>query len=451
MTVAAIRKNPYLTDPLGLVFARTAFPIILVMVVNGSFATIDAYFLGRFVGAEALTAVTLMFPLFMFIVALSTLVAAGFSSVLARMLGSGASGEAGRSYIQATVLTSLFCFILIAAFRWVGKDLVSWAANGSPTLSQYGYTYISLSVYWSPLVFFLGINTDALRAEGRMAAMTVITLLAALLNILFDYLFIAKFHMGVAGSAWGSVAAQTLAICAIFGYRMRAGWSFPLTRSSFTPAPHMWREMLALGAPASLGYVGFAASSGITIYLLQIWADNYQATAGAFGISTRIMTFVFMPMLGLMFATQSIVGNNFGARKLERVQGALRLAMICAAVYCVAFQAALFIFRYQIGALFVADQNIINELARILPLTTLTLFMFGPQMMVGIYFQAIGDARSAALLNLSRTYLFGLPLLVIMPNLVGEIGIWLTGAVGEIGVLILTLTILKRTGVLKRL
>lgn len=447
MSVATAPDNPFLTGPLSVVFARTAFPIILVMVINGSFATIDAYFLGRYVGPEALTAVTLMFPIFMFIVALSTLVAAGFSSVLARQLGAGEKMLAGRSYVQASLLTALCCALLVGVFAIVGGDLVNWAAKGSAELAEYGYTYISLTVYWSPLVFFLSINTDSLRAEGRMAAMAGISIFSALLNILFDYIFVAELGMGVAGSAWGSIVAQIIAIGAVFYYRARVGWSFPFSAASLHPDPRMWREILALGAPASLGYIGFAASSGITIFLLQIWASDYQATAGAFGLNTRIMTFVFMPLLGLMFATQTIVGNNFGAGNRERARAALTLAMICAATYCVVFQAGLVFYRYDVGGIFVDDQAIVNELARLIPLTTLTLFLFGPQMMVGIYFQAIGDARRSAILNLSRTYVFGIPLLVLMPSMVGEIGIWISGAVAEIFVLVLTLVIVNRARV----
>lgn len=444
-TQSSQADNSFLNAPLPQVFAQTAIPIILVMVINGSFATIDAYFLGRYVGPEALTAVTLMFPLFMFVVALSTLVAAGFSSVLARLLGAGDRQMAGRGYIQASLLTFVFCAILVSGFMLFGRDLVGWAAHGSSELAEFGYTYISLTIYWSPLVFFLSINTDSLRAEGRLGAMALISVLSALLNILFDYIFVAEFQWGVAGSAWGSIVAQSLAIAAIFAYRLRAGWSFDISRESFAVQPKMWGEMVALGAPASLGYVGFAISSALTIYMIQIWAIDYQATAGAFGINTRVMTFVFMPLLGLMFATQSIVGNNFGAGQVARARAALRLAMICAAAYCILFQVGLVAFRGHIGAIFVADAAIINELARLIPLTTLTLFLFGPLMMLGMYFQAIGDAKRAALLNLARTYLFGLPLLLVMPLMIGEVGIWLSGAVAELLVVVLTVIVVRRS------
>jgi Na+-driven multidrug efflux pump len=88
--------NSFLTGPLGPIYARTALPIIFVMGMNGALAVVDALFLGHFAGADALAAVTLMFPLYMLIVALATLVSSGMSSILARHLGAGRTGGARR-------------------------------------------------------------------------------------------------------------------------------------------------------------------------------------------------------------------------------------------------------------------------------------------------------------------------------------------------------------------
>ncbi|MGR3723400.1 MATE family efflux transporter [Abyssibius alkaniclasticus] len=100
-------QNPYTHGPLGAVFAKTALPIILVMGMNGLLAVADALFLGHYVGAAALGAVTLMFPLYMFITALATLVASGMSSILARHLGAGHINAAQRVFAGAHGLARL--------------------------------------------------------------------------------------------------------------------------------------------------------------------------------------------------------------------------------------------------------------------------------------------------------------------------------------------------------
>ena len=96
--------NLYLTGSLPVLFAKTASPIILIMLLNGLFTLVDAWFVGTWVGADALTGVTLMFPVYMLLVALSTLVSSVFSSIYARLLGADQKVAAGQVYGQAVLL-----------------------------------------------------------------------------------------------------------------------------------------------------------------------------------------------------------------------------------------------------------------------------------------------------------------------------------------------------------
>lgn len=436
-------SNIFLSGSIPLLFAKTATPIIVVMGMNGLFTIVDAYFLGEYVGADALIAVTLMFPLYMLLVALSTLVSNGFSSVLARALGANNKGEINQVFAQAIQLSLTVSAIFIGLFLLGGDQLSLMVANGSELLAGMGYTYISILIFCSPLVFVLSISIDALRSEGLLKAMAGITLMSALLNIGFDYLFIAKFGWGVAGSAYGTVLAQVCSMAAIIVYRIVSGCRRPFFLAK-SGASH-WGEFLALGAPTSLGYLGISLSAGLTLYCLQLWAgDAYEATAGAFGITTRLMTFAFLPLLGLSMAFQTIVGNNFGAKNLARSNETLKLAMLLAFVYCLFVEVVFISGRYYIGSIFVDDNLMIGEVGRILPYMVALMFIFGPLMMIGTYFQAIGDAPRAAILGLSRTYLFGLPLTFILPFLIGEVGIWSAGIVAEIFVLMLTIAMLFR-------
>jgi len=250
-------------------------------------------------------------------------------------------------------------------------------------------------------------------------------------------------HWGVAGSAWGTVAAQTCAIAVLLSYRARSAKGLALP--SLALAPAYWRNLLALGAPSSLGYVGLSLSAGVTLFSLNIWAgDSFEATSGAFGIMTRLMTFTFLPLLGVSMAFQTIISNNFGAGDTARAWVATRLAVVLALGYCGVMQLGLVLFAPQLGGVFVDDLAIQAELARILPIGTLTLFLFGPQMMVTTYFQATGDAKRAAVLGLTRAYVFAIPLTFGLPYLIGEPGIWYAGAVAEVLVLALTVLVLIR-------
>ncbi|WP_394688400.1 MATE family efflux transporter [Hoeflea sp.] len=437
------QTNIYLAGPLPALFARTATPIIVVMSVNGLFTVVDAYFLGAYVGADALTAVTLMFPLYMLLVALSTLVSNGFASVFARLIGGGERHRARTVFTQAVQLALVVCAVLIALFLLVGDALSLMAANGDAALAGMGYTYISILILSSPLVFVLSINIAALRSEGLLTAMATITLMSALLNIAFDYLFIVELGAGVAGSAYGTVLAQLCSMLAVVLYRRSTTRKTAALRLPAWPGAGHWGELLALGAPSSLGYIGMSLSSGLTLYCLQLWAaETYASTAGAFGIITRLITFTFLPLLGLSMAFQTIAGNNFGAKLSARTDASIKLALMLALIYCVIVELIFLGTRSHIGSIFIDDHAIINEIARILPLIVLTTFIFGPMMMIGCYFQAIGDAPRAALLGLSRTYLFALPLTLLLPFWFGEPGIWYAGIAAELLVLMTTALVL---------
>lgn len=439
------RENLFLSGSLPAIFVKTAAPIILIMLVNGSFTLVDAYFVGAYVGADALTAVTLMFPLFMLLVALSTLVSSGFSSVLARLIGRGDIDEANISFAQAISLSLVVCVVLVVFFLFGGEALALLVAKNSVPLATMGYSYISILIFFSPLGFVLSVNSDTLRCEGRLPLMAAITLCSVFLNGLFNYFLIVELNWGVVGSAYGTIMAQGVTIAAVAVARKFGDSLLKPHVVRLSAKRSHWIEFLTLGAPSSLGYIGVSLSAGATLLCLQLWGlENYDATVGAYGIITRIMTFIFLPLLGLSMAFQTIVGNNFGAKIWTRANSSVQLVLWSAFVYCAGLQLVAFTFKDSIGGVFVDDMAIRLEVARILPYTTMALFMFGPLMMIGTFFQAIGDAPRAAILGLSRTYAFALPLVFILPVIFGEWGIWYAGPVAEIMVLLLTIIVLSR-------
>ena len=157
----------FIERPLVPLFARTAFPIIFVMGMNGLLTVVDALFLGIFVGSDALGAVTLMFPAFMLLVALSTLVSNGMSSVLARHLGARRTLNAQVIFAAAHGLALIVSLILVLAFVLFGERFTLLAANGNQVLADMGYAYMRITIFCSPLLFVLALQSDALRNEGR--------------------------------------------------------------------------------------------------------------------------------------------------------------------------------------------------------------------------------------------------------------------------------------------
>ena len=437
--------NTFTDGPLGTIYFKTALPIIFVMGMNGLLSVADALFLGIFVGPDALAAVTLMFPIYMLIVALSTLVANGMSSLLARSLGAGDMNSARATFAGAHGLAIGLGIVLIVLFILLGQPVALLAAGGSETLAQMGLVYLRIMVFFSPLLFVLSVNSDALRNEGRVGFMAAMSLLVSVANIGFNYVLIAILDMGVAGSAYGTAAAQALAFAIIFMFRVLGETSLrPATLLSHS-VRGKWRRILALGAPQSLSFIGLALGSAAIIAALQwVGRPGYADTITAYGIITRVITFAFLPLLGLSFAMQTITGNNYGARFWQRSDASLRMAIWVAFAYCVIVQVVVMSLPRQIASAFVDDTAVIAEVVRILPVMTCVFFLLGPLMMIATYFQAIGSAGKAAVLGLTKPYAFAIPLTFFLPVWFGEIGIWYAGPIAEVMMLGLTVVVLWR-------
>jgi len=438
--------NSYTRGSLGAIFVKTALPIIFVMSMNGLLAVVDAVFLGIYVGPDALGAVTLMFPLYILIVALATLVASGMSSQLARHLGAGKFDLARTVLAGAHGLALVISAVLIALYLAFGKAVTLLAAAGSVPLAEMGYTYLGISAFFSPVIFVLSVNSDALRNEGRVGLMAAMSLLVSLSNIVFNYVLIAELGLGVAGSAYGTAMAQILALAIIVTFRLRGRTELRMTTLLRHPLTSKWLRILALGAPQSLGFIGLALGSAAIIASLQmVNTPNYETTISAYGIVTRIMTFVFLPLLGLTHALQSIVGNNYGAELWRRSDNGLRLGLTIAFVYCLLAQILLTQFAGPIGRIFVDDAAVVADMVRIVPIIVSLFVIAGPLMMISTYFQAIGDAGRAAILSLTKPYAFAIPLTFLLPLAFGEQGIWLAGPTAEGMLLVLTVAVLAGT------
>ena len=186
MTEQQHAHNPYLHGSLTRVFVRTAAPIVLFMTVSGLYTVVDALLLGRLAGPKALTAVTLMFPVMMLIVALQSMVSSGMASIVARQIGAGDIRAAEGTVNAASLLAAAVCGLLIVALIFTGGPLTRALSEGDPEIARMGFLFTAIMVVFSPMSFFLSIQGDALRSEGKVGTMALVAISVTLLNIVFN-------------------------------------------------------------------------------------------------------------------------------------------------------------------------------------------------------------------------------------------------------------------------
>ena len=418
-------QNRFITLPIGRLFVANALPMMVMMLMSGMLSVVDAAFLGHFVGPDALAAVSLVFPILMITIALSTLVGGGMSSLLARQLGAQQHNDAMAVFAQAHGLAVFLSMLLIAAFSTVAGFVISRLSGGQAGIAQMAHTYLAIMIFASPLQLLLSVHADAWRNEGRAGLIALMSAGVTLANIALNYVLIVPLDLGVAGSALGTAIAQGAGLALLVGLRLRGRGILRMSGLWKSSWVGEWRPIVTLGAPVSLSFIGIALVSATVITTLRLTAGSgYVDSVAAYGIVTRILSFTFLPLMAIAMATQTIVGHNVGAKLYRRSDAALRMALAVAFVYCALIEVMLLIGHASIGGGFVNSPDVIGQVGLILvPMLSLYLFT-GPVLVLALYFQAIGRPARTALLTLIKPFALSPLLLAALGFFIGAKAIW---------------------------
>jgi putative MATE family efflux protein len=418
-------QNRFLTAPIRRLFVTNALPMMVMMLMSGMLSVVDAAFLGHFVGPDALAAVSLVFPILMVTIALSTLVSGGMSSLLARQLGARQHNAAMAVFAQAHGLALFVSMLLIAAFSIVAGFVIGQLSGGQADIARMAYTYLAIMIGASPLQLLLGVHADAWRNEGHAGLIALLSVGVTLANVVLNYVLIVPLDMGVAGSALGTAIAQGTGLALLVGLRCRGGGILRMSGLWTSRWIGGWRPIMTLGAPVSLSFIGIALVSATVITTLRLTAGaGYVDSVAAYGIVTRILSFTFLPLMAIAMATQTIVGHNVGAKLYRRSDAALRLALAVAFLYCALVEVTLLIGHASIGGGFVTSPDVIGQVGRILvPMLSMYLFT-GPVLVLALYFQAIGKPGRTAMLTLIKPFALSPLLLAALGFFIGSKAIW---------------------------
>ncbi|MGB6117741.1 MAG: MATE family efflux transporter [Mesorhizobium sp.] len=450
MSAQQSSPNRFLAAPPGRVFAATALPMVAIMLMNGLLGIVDAAFLGHFVGPDAMAAVGIAFPVLMLIIALSTLVSGGMSSLYARQIGAGDRAAAGATFARAHGLALAISICLMVAFALLGWRFAIASSGSTGPVAHMAWTFLAISVAGTPVQFLLGIHADSLRNEGRVGTMALMSLGVTVINIVLNYVAIAQLGLGVAGSAASSLIAQIVGLALLAGLRLRSSDVLPLSALRDNRWTGGWKAIATLGAPVSLGFIGMAFTAAIVVAAIRLTqTDNIEATLAAYGIATRVLAFVYLPLMAIALAMQSVVGNNVGAGLFARSNAVLRIAAITAFVYGAVIQLLLTTQGVAIGSAFVDAPAVIGETAHVLRLMAGAWALSGPVLVLGLYFQAIGQPARAAVLTISKPFILQ-PALIVLLAIVGGAGaLWFAYPLADVVATLIALTVLvaaiKRT------
>ncbi len=423
-------KQNFGTEPLGLLLRKQAVPASVGILVMSIYGIVDTLFVGRFVGTMGIGAITVIMPISFLISSIGMAIGIGGSSVLSRAMGEDNFGKVQRVFGNQVFLTvSLSVGMVLLASFFLNPLLRLFGASGAVMEPAQDYFRILLPAI--PALAWSMMSNNVIRAEGhpRKAMMTL--LIPAVVNLILDPIFIVALDMGIEGAAWATTISYFASALFTLHFFVFGASEMSLTWNCIKPSKSIIKEI------GKLGSVTLARQG--TISLLSIVLNNSLFAFGgelalsAYGIISRLLMFVNFPVMGITQGYVPILGYNYGAKLYERVTAISRLAYFWTTGIAIGIFILIMSFTRNLVGIFTTDQALIEATVPALRWVFAANPVLALSFLGSAYFQAIGQARRALILALSKQGFFLIPLILILPQFFGVDGIWYSFPIADVG------------------
>lgn len=397
----------------GLLWSVCTQTVMSVMMYS-FYSLADTFFVARGVGAYAAGAVSLVGPLMSIIGAFASMVGAGGASLISRALGrgdrEGAAGVVGNTFLLFYLVAILFT----AVGLWQLEPIVRFLGAEEDLLP---HTLAYARIIVAGTVTSTGFSS-LMRAEGNIRQSIYQWAIPSLLNLILDPVFIFWFGWGVEGAALATVLSQIVSMSLSWWYFIFSGKSACAVRwRHFRPRPQLMGAVIAIGLPSLLSQI--CSSCYMTFVNRQLTALGGAVTISAYGIISRLKSFMFMPLGGIAQGLQPIFGFNFAAKRNDRVRQAVRFTVVFTTLYGLLLLLICQLFPSGLMKIFISENDVVSCGVSMLRMISLTLPLTGVGSIAAVYYQATGKKRLAYLLPIASNLLISLPVLYGLSHLAG--------------------------------
>jgi Na+-driven multidrug efflux pump len=269
-----------------------------------------------------------------------------------------------------------------------------------------------------------------IRNEGSPLLPMIGMMTSALTNIILDYIFIGLLDMGVQGAALATIIGQFSGFCILMSFYIRKKSIVKVTFKDFIPDPRITGRIIVIGFSTFLGTMGTSFSMTFLNRGLNIYGGLAAITA--MGEINSLYTFFIMPVMGIQQGIQPIMGYNHGAKQKGRVLETLKLGIIGTVIFSTIVFLFLYIFPEVAISLFLSEGSATIPVAvEGLRYFILMLPVLSINMLAIAYFQSSARGKTSMFLGLLRQFIFLIPLVLILPRLLGLTGVWIATPIAD--------------------
>ena len=429
------------TEKIGRLLKQYALPAIIAQTAASLYNMVDSIFIGQGVGPLAISGLAVTFPLMNLSTAFGTLVGAGAAVMLSVLLGQK-NYKAANKVLGNVVSLNIIIGLIFMAVALIFIDPILHFFGASENTLPYAKEYIRIILIGNVITHvYFGLNA-AMRSSGFPKKAMALTIFTVVFNTILDPIFIFVFDMGIAGAAWATVLAQTVAMGIVLRHFSDKERAFHFEKGIFKLDMRVAKDSLAIGMGP---FLMNAAACLVTLFINQQLRDySGDLGIGAYGICNRLIFMFIMICMGLNQGMQPIAGYNYGAKQYSRVKEVFWMtAKMGTIVTCICFVIGMFFPRLAVG-IFTHDEALMDMAAHGFRILVIGFPIVGFQMIGTNFFQCLGMVKKSVILSLSRQILFLLPLLYALPLWHGASGVWMSFPISDALSALLTAILLRR-------
>ena len=322
-------ENKMGTMPEGRLIVTMSFPIMLSRLVQALYNIVDSAFVAR-ISEDALTAVSLAFPVQLLMIAVATGTGVGVNALLSRRLGQKKQEEANAVAANGVFLSMCFWLVFAVLGLLFGRSFIALFTD-VPAVIEMGTSYVTVVTVASCGVFLLFVAERLMQATGNTVYHMVTQLIGAVINCILDPIMIFGLlgcpSLGTTGAALATVLSQIIAMGIGFFINVRFNHDVRLHLRGFRPDGGILGEIVRIGLPAA---VQQSLLSVLTVGLNRILMPFSQTAVSFYGVYYKLQNFLFMPIYGLNNALIPMIGYNYGAKNRRRIERITRYALYLA-------------------------------------------------------------------------------------------------------------------------
>ena len=441
-------ENKMGTMPVNKLLVSMSLPMIASMLVQALYNVVDSVFVAQ-ISENALTAVSLAFPIQSLMIAVSSGTCVGINALLSRSLGEKRQKEANLSAVNGVFL-AFVSYLVFALMGIFGSHLFFASQTENREIVEFGTQYLTICLIFSFGIFMEMTFERIMQSTGRTIYSMVTQGTGAIINIILDPIMIFGLfgfpRLGIRGAAIATVTGQIIAMILAVWFNHKKNRDVQLSFKGFKPDGRIIAKIYEVGVPS---IVMQSIVSIMTFGMNKILIMFSETAVSVLGIYFKLQSFIFLPIFGLNNGVIPIVAYNYGAGHKKRIMDTIKLSTFIAVgimlIGLIIFQ----VFPEGLLKLFNASDHMLEVGVPALRIISTSFLFAGYCIILGSVFQALGNGVYSLIVSVARQLLCILPLAYVFARVAGLHAVWYSFPLAELISVTLTTILFRRIYVKK--